>query len=89
MGFTKSKSTINKLDLEQLYHLFMYCGIDYVNIMDYSCRLNINRRLNREEIESIRQQESETVKKVTAFGLRKKSKKHRHRKKKKSINRRK
>jgi hypothetical protein len=82
MGFTKSKSSINKIDLEQLYELFKICKINYVNIMDYSCRLNISRRLNSEEIESIRQEESETVKKATAFGIRKKSKKHRNRKKK-------
>jgi hypothetical protein len=88
MGFTKSKSSINKIDLEQLYELFKICKINYVNIMDYSCRINKNRRLNREEIESIRQEESKTVKKATAFGIRKKSKKRSHRKKK-SIKRRK
>ena len=83
MGFTKSKSSINKLDLEQLYMLFMSCNIDYVNIMDYSCRINTGRRLNAEEIETLRNEENEMVKKVTAFGLRKKSKKHNSIKKRK------
>jgi hypothetical protein len=91
MGFTKSKTSINKIDLEQLYILFMSCNIDYVNIMDYSCRVNASRRLNADEIETIRHEESEMVKKVTAFGLRKKrtSRKQNKMIKKKSIKKRK
>jgi hypothetical protein len=38
LGFVKRQDRIMDLSLERLYDFFLLLGVDYVNIMDYTCR---------------------------------------------------
>jgi hypothetical protein len=38
LGFVKRQDRIMDLSLERLYEFFLLLGVDYVNIMDYTCR---------------------------------------------------
>lgn len=47
-GFTGSKTRVSTLSLTQLYSFFQLLGVQYVNIMDYTCRScasNINQSI--------------------------------------------
>jgi hypothetical protein len=67
MGLSKRTPELSRIDLIQLHELFAACGVDYVNIVDYSCR-TCSIRLSEEQIESIHEREQRSKTRVPRFG---------------------
>jgi len=67
MGLSKKTPELPRIDLIQLHDLFAACGVDYVNIVDYSCR-TCSIRLSEEQIESIHEREQQSKTRVPRFG---------------------
>jgi hypothetical protein len=67
MGFVRKIHELQEIDLVKLHELFEACGVDYVNIVDYSCR-TCSIRLSDEQIEAIHDKEQRVVKRVPKFG---------------------
>ena len=60
-GLTKTKSTLPEIDLTKLFELLEM--FDFVNILDYSCRVCNIKRLRSNEIEDIFEREQKHTKK--------------------------
>ena len=83
MGFSKSVRHLTTIDLIKLYELFELCDIQYVNILDYSCRLCQGQsRLSHEQIEEIYRKEQHYSSLLPRFGGKYKSKTRKNRTKK-------
>jgi len=79
----KMGQKLTTIDLIKLYELFKLCGIQYVNILDYSCRLcQGETRLSPEQIEEIYRKEQHYSSLLPRFGGRYKSKTRKNRTKK-------
>jgi len=89
-GFTKKQRRIMDLSLEQLYYFFQLLGVEYVNIMDYTCRSCSIGSLPQDLTDKIYNVEQKFKDKPVAFGTRfskKKNKNKKHKKSKKSLRR--
>jgi len=71
-GFTGRTERIMDLSLEQIYTFFQMIGVDYANIMDYTCRACSMGRIPQSLSNKIYSVEQKYVEKPIAFGLRKK-----------------
>lgn len=76
LGFTGRKDRVMDVSLEQLYNLFQLLNVQYVNIMDYTCRACSIGRLSQDLTDQIYRVEQVYKVKPVAFGLKRISKKH-------------
>ena len=72
LGFTGSKTRVLNVSLEQIYNFFQLIGVNYANIMDYTCRACSIGRLTQELSDKIYSVEQRYREKPIAFGLTKK-----------------
>jgi hypothetical protein len=63
----KTKKSIMDLDLNQLYQFLKLIDVDYVNIMDFTCRVCSTGRLSGAVTETIFEEEQRYKNKPTAF----------------------
>jgi transposase len=64
----------NRASLSGIYRLCKSCGIDYLNIVDNSCRQSLTGYLSPDEAEEIYNREQMQAKDLTEFGGKRKSK---------------
>jgi len=83
-GFDKSQ-TLDHLSLEQLYYFFKLANIEYVNIMDFTCRSCSTGRLSKALTDTIYEKEQKYKTKPVAFGLKTKKRSHKRSNKSKRI----
>jgi hypothetical protein len=87
LGFTGRKDRVMDVSLEQIYNLFQLLSVQYVNIMDYTCRACSIGRLSQDLTDKIYSVEQKYRVKPVAFGLKryskKRSKKHNNKSKRK------
>ncbi len=69
LGFTGSKTRVLNVSLEQIYNFFQLIGVNYANIMDYTCRACSIGRLTQELSDKIYSVEQRYRVKPIAFGL--------------------
>jgi hypothetical protein len=82
MGLKRGQK-LTTIDLIKLYELFELCDIQYVNILDYSCRLCQGQtRLSPEHIEDIYRKEQDYSSLLPRFGGKYKSKTRKNKTKK-------
>jgi hypothetical protein len=81
-GFTGRTERIMDLSLEQIYTFFQMVGVDYANIMDYTCRACSMGRIPQSLSNKIYSVEQKYVEKPIAFGLRSRRKRTNKRKQK-------
>jgi len=74
LGFGK-KNRVMDVSLEQIYNFFQLLGIQYANIMDYTCRACSVGRMSQDLTNKIYSVEQRYSIKPVAFGLSKRSKK--------------
>ena len=74
LGFGK-KDRVMDVSLEQIYNFFQLLGIQYANIMDYTCRVCSVGRMSQDLTNKIYSVEQRYSIKPVAFGLSKRSKK--------------
>ena len=70
--FTGKKNRIMDITLEQIYELMRLLNVDYVNIMDFTCRACSIGRIPQSLTNDIYNREQQYSRKVTAFGKRSK-----------------
>ena len=63
----KSGSKITEIDLHQLHKIFKKLNVEYVNMVDYSCR-SCNTRLPKKQIDTMYNKEQETALLLPNFG---------------------
>ena len=81
-GFTGRTERIMDLSLEQIYTFFQMVGVDYANIMDYTCRACSIGRIPQSLSNKIYSVEQKYAEKPIAFGLRSRRKRTNKRKQK-------
>ncbi len=81
-GFTGRTERIMDLSLEQIYTFFQMVGVDYANIMDYTCRACSMGRIPQSLSNQIYSLEQKYTEKPVAFGLIKRSSRKRTNKRK-------
>ena len=81
-GFKGRTERIMDLSLEQIYTFFQMVGVDYANIMDYTCRACSMGRIPQSLSNKIYSVEQKYVEKPIAFGLRSRRKRTNKRKQK-------
>lgn len=80
LGFGK-KDRIMDVSLEQIYNFFKLIGVEYANIMDYTCRACSIGRLSQDLTDKIYSVEQRYKVKPIAFGLKRTRRKHSYSKK--------
>ena len=69
-GFIGKKERIMDLTLEQIYELMRLLNVDYVNIMDFTCRACSIGKIPQSLTNDIYSKEQQYSRKATAFGKR-------------------
>ena len=75
-GFTGKKDRIMDITLEQIYELMRLLNVDYVNIMDFTCRACSIGRIPQSLTNDIYNREQQYSRKATAFGKSSDMKRH-------------
>jgi len=83
-GFTGRTERIMDLSLEQIYTFFQMIGVDYANIMDYTCRACSMGRIPQSLSNKIYSVEQKYAEKPIAFGLKRSRKKLTNKRKQKT-----
>ena len=81
LGFTGKKDRIMDASLEQIYNFFKLIGVEYANIMDYTCRACSIGRLSQDLTDKIYSVEQTYKVKPIAFGLKRSRRKRSYSKK--------
>ena len=77
-GFIGKKDRIMDITLEQIYELISLLNVDYINIMDFTCRACSIGRIPQSLTNDIYNREQQYSRKVTAFGKRRKQSSRKH-----------